>query len=336
MRAVACSGVRPSPHRGVEARLALRRTRLPGGKQGDVWCVSERDVGFLFHEVGESEATCSYLRHGVTIARGSTVVDVGANIGLFTRLARRLAGPSGRGLALEPIEETFACLARNVSEDDGPELAPAVTQKVGLSDARGTAEFHFYPAGAGWSGVVGEGDGEEGDWSSRVNVTSTAAYVVNVLDTPLVASRALGRATAAVGRALKWALPAWAFRRAVGLAVGRMAASGTRVTCELTTLSLALAEAGMDDGAPIDLLKVDVEGHELRVLQGISALDFARIQQAALEVQTEANVAAVTDLLTSHGLQVVSGQDPALVGTPFYTVHARRQGLSRPLLSPVS
>lgn len=328
MRSVAAAGTRsrPAPRRDVSARV-LRRARLPGGRgNGEVWCVSSRDVGFLYHEVGESAASCAYLRHGVSIAPGDTVVDVGANIGLFTRLARRLAGPSGRVLALEPVREIYECLVRNVAEDCGPGLAAAVTRQVGVSDVRGSADFNFYPGGAGWSGVAeaDRGGGREDGVGSRANVASTVQFVVNVLDTPAAAGRALGRVTAVIGRALKWALPAWTFELVVSFCVGRMAAGGRRVECELTTLSDALAWAGMDDGGPIHLLKVDVEGHEVEVLRGISDSDFARVQQAALEVQTEASVTAVSQLLAAHGLNVVAGQDPALVGTPFYTVHARR------------
>lgn len=41
-------------------------------------------------------------------------IDVGANLGLYSLVASRLVGPSGRVLAIEPFKTTFARLERNV------------------------------------------------------------------------------------------------------------------------------------------------------------------------------------------------------------------------------
>lgn len=41
-------------------------------------------------------------------------IDVGANLGLYSLVASRLVGPSGRVLAIEPFKPTFARLERNV------------------------------------------------------------------------------------------------------------------------------------------------------------------------------------------------------------------------------
>lgn len=55
-----------------------------------------------------------YLSSGQTIAPGSTVIDVGANIGCFTMVAAKLVGPTGRVFALEPEESTFRQLEKNI------------------------------------------------------------------------------------------------------------------------------------------------------------------------------------------------------------------------------
>lgn len=46
------------------------------------------------------------------VERGDTVVDVGANIGLYSHWLTRWVGPGGHVLALEPIAETCAILHR--------------------------------------------------------------------------------------------------------------------------------------------------------------------------------------------------------------------------------
>ena len=41
-------------------------------------CISQADVKFLWNEIFEKQA---YLQHGMGVAPGATVLDVGANIG---------------------------------------------------------------------------------------------------------------------------------------------------------------------------------------------------------------------------------------------------------------
>lgn len=52
------------------------------------------------------------------IRRDMTIVDVGANVGLYTVLLSRLVGPGGRVVAFEPEPELFAQLKRNCALND--------------------------------------------------------------------------------------------------------------------------------------------------------------------------------------------------------------------------
>jgi FkbM family methyltransferase len=45
---------------------------------------------------------------------GDTVIDVGANIGVYTRFCAEFVGPSGRVISLEPVPETYSYLVGNV------------------------------------------------------------------------------------------------------------------------------------------------------------------------------------------------------------------------------
>lgn len=51
----------------------------------------------------------------VHINKGDTVVDIGANIGVFAVTAAKLVGPHGRVIAIEPNTETVARLQRNIT-----------------------------------------------------------------------------------------------------------------------------------------------------------------------------------------------------------------------------
>lgn len=85
------------------------------------------------------------------IRPGMTVLDIGANIGIFTLAAARLVGPAGRVVAFEPHPRNFRFLAANVAlngftnvileqaavaEDDRPlELQLFGTDNLSLSPA---------------------------------------------------------------------------------------------------------------------------------------------------------------------------------------------------------
>ena len=47
---------------------------------------------------------------------GDWVIDVGANVGIFTRRMSELVGPTGRVIAFEPIPSTFELLASNTAD----------------------------------------------------------------------------------------------------------------------------------------------------------------------------------------------------------------------------
>jgi FkbM family methyltransferase len=56
------------------------------------------------------------LRCRELIKPGDRVVDVGANIGAYTRLMSEWIGPEGLVHSYEPIPETFSCLHNNVKK----------------------------------------------------------------------------------------------------------------------------------------------------------------------------------------------------------------------------
>ena len=77
----------------------------------EVAYVSKPDVAFLCHEIEDKHC---YLQHGITLAKGDTVMDVGANIGIFAAQAARQVSSSGRVIACEPLPATFAALQHNM------------------------------------------------------------------------------------------------------------------------------------------------------------------------------------------------------------------------------
>ncbi|HWN45491.1 MAG TPA: amino acid adenylation domain-containing protein, partial [Thermoanaerobaculia bacterium] len=94
------------------------------------------ETEFLYREIFEEG---EYFRHGIGLRDGDCVLDVGANIGLFTLLAGRAADV--RIHAFEPIPPLASTLRVNA----GLHGLDARVHDCGLSDEDGTAEFTYYP-----------------------------------------------------------------------------------------------------------------------------------------------------------------------------------------------
>ncbi|HVR97912.1 MAG TPA: MupA/Atu3671 family FMN-dependent luciferase-like monooxygenase, partial [Thermoanaerobaculia bacterium] len=238
------------------------RHRLPNGLL--VAQLGDAQTSGIYREIFEQEV---YLRHGVDLPDGACVLDVGANIGLFT-LFVGARSPGARVYAFEPIAPTCRALRANV---DLYGLDARVFE-LGLSDREEEADFTFYPRMAGLSGRFAEDDRE-----------TTRAVVARWL--------------ADVAADLPQAMPA---RAQVDELVDGYLASET-YRCQLRTLSALLREEAIDR---VDLLKIDVEKSELKVLAGIVDEDWPKIRQIAMEVHSRELLDSVSALLSARGYRL--------------------------------
>lgn len=106
------------------APSAVQTCPLPSGQE--IAFISKPDVAFLYREVFQKQA---YIQHGVTLSPGNTVLDVGANIGLFAAFAAKKVEYSGRVIAVEPLPPIFDALTFNINTM----LCPGTLQALGLS-----------------------------------------------------------------------------------------------------------------------------------------------------------------------------------------------------------
>lgn len=75
---------------------------------------------------------------------GMRVLDIGANVGVYTTQFARAVGESGHVYAFEPAPQTAARLRANISLN---QLANVTVVTKALADREGTAEFHLFPDG---------------------------------------------------------------------------------------------------------------------------------------------------------------------------------------------
>src|SRR5918912_2561693 len=98
-------GLLPAPPRGFEAEL-------PGG--GRVFLHYREDIGLVTllgggFERAELEAARTHARPG------TTAIEVGANVGVFTVALALAVGPDGRVVAFEPFAENVRRLEQNLA-----------------------------------------------------------------------------------------------------------------------------------------------------------------------------------------------------------------------------
>jgi FkbM family methyltransferase len=102
-----------------------------------------------------------------TIAPGAVVYDVGANVGFFTVLAARFAGPEGTVVAFEPAPECAASVRANAAVNGFESNIRVVEAALGASAHR---ERLFVVADASWSRLASRGEHSQTDNTVEVDV----------------------------------------------------------------------------------------------------------------------------------------------------------------------
>ncbi len=215
--------------RGGSRRLRLRHPRA----RRSIEVLVDRQVGGLgsYYEIFDEEVYCR--RADFVPQRGWLVVDIGANIGIFSMFCGHLVGEAGRIVAVEPVPETHRVLLANL--DGLPAEVHCV--EVACGAERGRAQVVFHP----------------------------------------------GRSTTA------------------SIATGDADGAAERRDVEVRTLDQVTDDAV--GGADIDLLKIDVEGTEVGVLEGGVGV-LARVSRVVVEADA-ATSAAVSEVLLRAGLHPV-------------------------------
>jgi FkbH-like protein/FkbM family methyltransferase len=281
--------MRVSEERAQQCFGDRARHVLPNGLE--IVHLNQYETDYVYQEIFEDRC---YVRHGVQLRDDATVVDIGANIGLFSLFVRsRCARP--RILAFEPSPVVYDLLRANCEA-----YAPDVRVfNLGVAATIGTATLTFYEKSSLFSGFHADLDEDR---------AAIRAVVRNQLS---------GLASVAPGEIDRY--------------VSELAADRLRAktyACRTTSVSEIIRA---HDLATIDLLKIDAEKSELDILAGIHDDDWARIQQIVIEVhdRSREKVGQVERLLTARGYSCVVDQEPGLAQSGLFNVFATRAGRVR-------
>jgi amino acid adenylation domain-containing protein/FkbM family methyltransferase len=247
---------------------------------------NKHETDFFYQQIFADQTN---FRHGISLADGACVFDVGANIGFFTLFVQQI-WQNVRVYAFEPIPPIFETLQVNASLY-GNDVR---LFQCGLAREPGEAEFTFYPDSTTQSGRYADAADEREVLRSIIGNTSRG-----------------DRKSGATSDDLE--------------AIIDSRVSGQQVNCKLRTVSEIMLAEKIER---IDLLKIDVEKSELDVLAGIAEDDWEKIQQVVIEAHdVNGQLEQLIALLTSHGYSVIAEQDHYLKGSNLYNVYATRKAI---------
>lgn len=230
-----------------------------------------------------------YLRHGIIINDGDTVIDVGANIGLFTLFVNQHC-KNPRIYAYEPSPAVYELLKANC-EVYGTN---SKTFNYGVSDRKKTAPFTFYQNASVFSSFyANENEDKEA-------IQSVVRNMLRGITTPET-----GHLEEYVDE----------------ITSGRL--EGRSHDVQLLSLSDIIAENTIEE---IDLLKIDAEKCELDILRGIGDSDWSKIKQIVIEIHDKSGkiLEDVKCLLQEKQFQFAVEEEILLKDSGLYNLYAKK------------
>jgi FkbM family methyltransferase len=252
------------------------------------------ETKFFYDEVQD------YFKNGISCREGDTIVDVGANIGLFTMHAYKKYNRNINIYSFEPVPQIFKALSLNIQNLN--------TEKIkifpfGLSNESKVETFSFHPNAPGLSSMYPNHSQEHRE-ALRNNLLENLEYAPHHV------------------RRLIALIPSFFRAFFIDRDIDRIF-QVKEVNCQLKRLSDVIKE---NDIHQINLLKIDVERSELEVFMGIEERDWPKINQIVVEVHDiENQLENIKNLLKTKGFTKISlEQDPFLKASKNFNLFATR------------
>ena len=262
------------------------RTRcvLPNGLE--IAHLNRYETDYVYQEIFEDEC---YTRHGIRLPDEATVVDIGANIGLFSLFVLSRS-PKATIYAFEPAPLVYDVLKANCDAYGSNVRA----FNLGVSNESKTATFTFYEKSSVFSGFHADEALDREAIRTVVRNTLNAATAVD--------------------------------DESVEACVDELTADrlrGAMQECRVTSVSDIIRENQIDK---IDLLKIDAEKSEWEIIQGIAEHDWPRIDQLVIEIhdRTRESVARIERLLIAKGYRCAVEEERLLEDSGLFNLYATR------------
>ena len=262
---------------------ARTRCILPNGLE--IVHLNQYETDYVYKEIFEDQC---YLKHGIRLGDGATVVDIGANIGFFSLFVMSRCTNS-KIYAFEPAPAVHDLLKANCDAYGSNVRA----FNVGVSDKPKTATFTFYEKSSVFSGFHPD------ETEDREAIQTV---VRNMLNSESVVGESVEEYVSE--------LTADRLRRRT-------------LECRLTSVSEIIRDNQI---SKIDLLKIDAEKSELDIIKGIEDCDWPKIDQIVIEIHdhTGAAVKRIEELLNEKGYRCVVEHEKLLEHSGLFNLYATR------------
>lgn len=244
------------------------------------------ETDFVYREVFVEQI---YTKAFGPLPATATVVDVGANIGLFSLLIKQQL-PEAAVYAFEPSPVHFALLGKNLQSYHHIHLF-----QQGLGEAVACKRFTYYPNYSVMSGFHADAEDDR---------QLLAAGIASQLQ-------------------LDQAEKIEAAERYIEVLMDNKLEQAQQFDCPITTLSTFIREQKI---TRIDLLKIDAEKAEADVLNGIEDGDWDKIARIVLEAHNKQSCETICRLLTKRGYRVIQNKSSEFKNAAIFIIYANRPG----------
>lgn len=247
--------------------------------------IHDYETDYLYHEIFEEN---TYLKQGIQLPENACVIDIGANIGIFS-LFIHCHCRNAKIYACEPIASTYQVLKMNM---DRYQLGVAL--QCGVSNQDGEQIFKHYQNSTVFSGKYA---------TPQLDQQKIKAIASNVIKK-------------------NFDISFEEIEEYVNLFTNdRTIMKEEKVSTK--TLSTIIKE---NEISKIDLLKIDAEGSEMDILSGIKSEDWDRIGQIVMEVHVNEQISLpnIISILEEHKFSVQHDCEALLDNSGFINVYAKK------------
>ena len=263
----------------------MKQATLSDGSK--VYCINRKEAQMLQEHID------GYFDDYINIKENDTIIDIGANIGIFgLELSKRYN--SIQIFAFEPINNIYDVLKKNSISSQNKQFK---TYNYGISDKNGEEKFQYFPNSPALS-------------SSKNEIVQSKEQLL------LALKGSLHHAP----KKWWWAnlIPKFIYP----YIINNLIKNPIDIICSIKTLSHVIKENKI---SKIDLLKIDCEGNELNVINGITSKDWDIIKQIVMEVNDiDGRFEYINKKLINLGYSVKTTKDPSLEGTNLINLFAKK------------
>jgi hypothetical protein len=291
----------------------MRSVILPNNLK--VYAPNQIEARALYREIFTEK---TYSSHGINVSDGDCIFDVGANIGLYSIFLTQ----SYRDLkifAFEPVPQTFSTMRKNIGRYMNGSQIKLFNLGLSSKPGRTRIEFDRFASLAATmrpevvNGCVRKDAGMR-EWAR--------AGILDLRKISVLGPRFADRLLTALSKPFIGELVTAVMITLLFLSLIRKRLFLQKIECELKTISEVMREHSI---STIDLMKIDVEGSELDVIEGIAEDDWPRIRQFVVEAHDfDARVEKIRSIFESRGYQTIVSQEEwevhKLINT--YTIYA--------------